>query len=187
MPGACLDKQFDLSRFLLAKRGATLRVTGLHFELTIKQEVLNGAVQTLSRLKNVGAKFSDLGRSKRFRISAQNLRKAKDAVKRRDHFMRQRETEVGAKIGELLLRVLPEYLAFLQPGFDGGEQLRSGERFRKIVIRPEIHSSSHTGGITHASHENERDGGGRRLAPQGFQQRVAVHVVHVHITNDEIR
>ena len=77
-------------------------------------------------------------------------------------------------------------LFLLQPGVHGQVQFRRGERLVQVVIGAKVHALAAPGVVRVAGYQDQWDGGGGRLLAQMVERAVAVHVVHVHVTNDQI-
>jgi hypothetical protein len=165
-----------------------LRVTGDDFELGVDEEVFDELFQPLGGLVDVLADFGDGVLIERSVGGGQQFRIGKDAAERRAHFVRQGHGNLAAEQGEFFFGLLADGARLPQPGVHGGVEIFHLERLGQVVVGPQFHAAPHAGGIGHARHQNERNGGrGRVLAKFGQGGEAHPGPVHVHVAKNEVR
>ena len=115
-------------------------------------------------------------------IGDQDVRETEDSVQRREQFVRQRQADIGPQVGQLALRQFSNGLMFFEARIDGRQQLGHGKGLGKVIVSAQLHSLPHAGWIGHAGHQNDRDGSGGRVLPQGGQGAIPVHPFHPDVT-----
>ncbi len=184
--GDFFDERRGLFGFADPQGVDIFRVGGDQFQLRVDQKIFDQPFQALAGLENFLAHLGDFARLEGGGGSGEQFGVGDDAVERRAHLVRHHQADVVAQMGELALGLVADGLGFFQARLHGGVKHFGRERLGQVIIRAQFHAVPHAGVVRHAGHQDERDGGGRRLGAQRGQREIAVHLAHVDIAEDEV-
>jgi hypothetical protein len=79
------------------------------------------------------------------------------------------------------------WTAPLQTRADRGQEIRFSDRFRRVIIRAEVHTGPNVGLLTSGSQEDEWDADRFWVGTERRYDAVSIQFRHHHIAEDQVR